>query len=132
MPATTERPLESREDMARAGLEAFFNIAEKWGLSPKEQQALLGVGESTFYKWRQQPPRRLSRDTLERISHILGIYKDLHILLQDPEDADSWVRRPNKNPLFGGQPALDHMLGGAVSDLFEVRQHLDAQRGGWA
>ncbi len=131
-PPAPEKPLEERADVGPAGLRTFFNIAEKWGLSPKEQRILLGVRESTFYNWRSHPPRKLSRDTLERVSHILGIYKDLHILLQDPEDADAWIRRPNRNPLFGGRPALDRMLGGAVSDLFVVRQHLDAQRGGWA
>jgi hypothetical protein len=28
--------------------------------------------------------------------------------------------------------ALDRMLSGHVSDLFVIRQYLDAQRGGWA
>ncbi|HKL76792.1 MAG TPA: antitoxin Xre-like helix-turn-helix domain-containing protein [Gammaproteobacteria bacterium] len=131
MATTAEKPLEAREDLARAGLEAFFNVAGKWNLSPGEQQILLGVGESTYYKWCQLRPRRLNRETLERISHILGIYKDLHILLQKPEDADSWLRRPNHIPLFRGRPAMDRMLAGDVSDLFVVRQYLNAQRVGW-
>ncbi|KPV39935.1 hypothetical protein AN478_06985 [Thiohalorhabdus denitrificans] len=123
---------ESREKQARVGLEVFWNIADKWDLTPGQQQTLLGVGESTFHQWRQSPPRELSRDTLERLSHIFGIYKDLHLLFREEENADSWIRRPNKNPLFGGRPALDLMLTGEVSNLLMVRRHLDTQLEGWA
>ena len=48
------------------------------------------------------------------------------------ERADAWLRKPNDAPLFGGRTALDRMLAGQVSDLFVVRQYLDAQRGGKA
>ena len=47
-----------------------------------------------------------------------------------PERADAWVRKPNDAPLFGGDSALARMLGGQVADLFQVRQYLDAVRGG--
>ncbi|MXW47997.1 MAG: DUF2384 domain-containing protein, partial [Gammaproteobacteria bacterium] len=72
------------------------------------------------------------RDTLERISYILGIYKYLQILLPDQKLADEWVKRPNSAPLFDGRSALDLMMSGRVADLFIVRQYLDAERGGWA
>ena len=69
---------------------------------------------------------------LERLSYLFGIYAALQILLPVAERADEWVRKPNSAPLFGGRPALERMLGGQVSDLFVVRQYLDAQRGGKA
>lgn len=120
--------------MAAAGLRTFFNIANRWGLSTDEQMVLLGSpGRSTLFKWKANPaaadPRR---DTLERVSYVLGIYKALQILLPEPAAADAWVRKPNGAPLFGGKSALDRMLGGNVGDLMVVRQYLDAQRGGWA
>ena len=90
---------------------------------------LLGAERSTFYKWKRERNGLLSKDTLERISYLLGIYKALHILLPHVEAADTWVRRPNTAPLFGGKSALDRMLSGKVSDLYVVRQYLDAQRG---
>ena len=46
------------------------------------------------------------------------------------ERADAWIRKPNAAPLFGGESALARMLGGRVADLFQVRQYLDAVRGG--
>ena len=112
------------------GLRAFARIAELWHLSVAEQLTLLGLSSrSTYFKWRKEAQVRLPRDTLERISYILGIYKALQLLLPDTRAADEWVRRPNEAALFGGMSALDRMLSGNVSDLYIVRQYLDAQRG---
>ncbi|KAB2309555.1 DUF2384 domain-containing protein [Betaproteobacteria bacterium SCN2] len=120
--------------MSAAGLRAFFNIAQAWGLSEQEQLVLLGQpSRSTYYKWKSAPQTAdLKRDTLERLSYILGIYKALQILLPDSAAADAWVKKPNTAPLFGGKSALDRMLGGNIGDLLAVRQYLDARRGGWA
>jgi hypothetical protein len=113
-----------------AGLRAFANIAERWGLTVAEQLKLLGIGSrSTFFKWRREREPRLQQDTLERLSYLLGIYKALQILLPDPKAADEWVRKPNNAPPFGGRSALDRMLSGQVADLYIVRQYLDAERG---
>ncbi|QGZ64511.1 MbcA/ParS/Xre antitoxin family protein [Paraburkholderia acidisoli] len=120
--------------MSAAGLRAFFAIARDWDLSVDEQIVLLGSpGRSTFFKWKQSPQTaRLGRDTLERLSLMLGIYKALQILLPQPAAADTWIKRPNSAPPFGGRRALDRMLAGNISDLVAVRQYLDAMRGGWA
>ena len=121
-------------DNSTAGLRAFFNIARDWHLGVEEQLVLLGApGRSTFFKWKSAPAEaRLGRDTLERLSYLLGIYKALQILLPEQAAADAWVRKPNQAPVFGGRSALERMLGGNVGDLFAVRQYLDAMRGGWA
>lgn len=120
--------------MAAAGLRAFFNIARDWRLTTEAQMILLGApGRSTFFKWKAAPESAdLKRDTLERLSYLLGIYKALQILLPDTAAADAWVNKPNQAALFGGKSALDRMLAGNVADLLAVRQYLDAQRGGWA
>lgn len=121
--------------MGAAGLRAFARIAGLWGLSVDEQIRLLGEPpRSTFYAWRKNPESaHLPRDTLERLSCLLGIYKALQILLPDAAAADAWVRQPNDAPGFGGRPALERMLAGNVGDLHEVRRYLDAARGaGWS
>ncbi len=124
----------TNKSMSAAGLRAFFNIASSWGLNTEEQMVLLGApGRSTFFKWKSAPESAdLKRDTLERLSYILGIYKALQILLPDAIAADAWVKKPNTAPLFGGKSALDRMLGGNIGDLLALRQYLDARRGGWA
>jgi hypothetical protein len=121
------------EDLAGAGLRAFFRIADAWQLGVEDQMTLLGVeARSTFYLWKQTPPARLPRDVLERISYVLGIYQALQILFPDPAIADAWVHQPNSGPLFGGRSALERMRSGNVADLYVVRQYLDAERGGWS
>ncbi len=127
-------PAATVEQMSAAGLRAFFNIARDWNLSTDEQLVLLGSpGRSTFFKWKASPQTaRLTHDTLERLSLVLGIYKALQILLPQPAAAESWVKRPNDAAPFNGKRALDRMLAGNVSDLVAVRQYLDAARGGWA
>jgi len=88
--------------MSAAGLRAFFKIVDAWDLSTDEQIVLLGSpGRSTFFKWKAEPETaRLGRDTLERLSLLLGIYKSLQILLPQPAAADAWIKRPNSAPPF--------------------------------
>lgn len=125
-------PAVSPAQMAAAGLRAFGRMAEAWGLSVDEQLTLLGKPpRSTFFAWRKAPDKAvLPRDTLERLSNLLGIYKALQILLPDAAAADAWVRKPNAAPHFGGRSALDRMLAGNVADLNFVRRYLDGVRGG--
>ena len=111
-----------------AAMRGFLSITGLWGLEPTRQITLLGIPKSTFYKYRKTPASaRLSKDTMERLSYIFGIYKALAILLPRTEAADAWVQRPND--IFNGQSALDRMLAGNVADLYVVRDYLDTQIG---
>jgi len=117
-------------DLGGPALRAFFALAERWKLRTAEQRTLLGEPpESTYFKWKKQQDGTPSRDVIERISYLLGIWKDLQILFPDATQADAWIRKPNDAPLFAGRSALDRMLSGNVADLYVVRQYLDAQRG---
>ena len=122
-------PSFSDADKAAAGLTAFFSIAAEWELDNEQQRVLLGSpGRSTFFKWKKQLRGQLSRDTLDRISYLLGIYKALHILFDDSA-AREWLRNANDAPLFGGRSPLDFMLGGSLVALADLRRYLDAARG---
>lgn len=117
-------------DLGGPALRTFFNLAKAWELSEREQMKLLGLNSrSTFHAWKAGRVSKVSRDTLERISYLLGIFKAINILLPDTKRADEWMRLPNKAPLFGGRSALDRMITGNIGDLYVVRQYLDAQRG---
>lgn len=109
-------------------LEAFFALADRWDLSTEEQIRLLGSpGRSTFFKWKKEGGA-LPPDTLERISHTLGVWKSLQILFPTEERGRAWLRHSNE--FFDGEAALNVMLSGRFSDLYRVRWYLDAQRGG--
>ncbi|CAO1666575.1 hypothetical protein NYA28ABAC_02705 [Salinicola sp. NYA28a] len=120
-----------RQDMSAAAMRTYPNIVRDWQLKEQEAALLLGATDSTYRRWRKTPDKAaLDVSQLERMSLILGIYKALQILLPRTDAADSWLRRPNRNALFGGQAPLDRLRSGLVSDLYEVRRHLDAVRGG--
>lgn len=129
-PAERTKP-EVRRRLSGPAVRTFFNIAEKWKLSAKEQMAFLGSpASSTFYKYKAGDIGTLSIDVLTRISLVLGIYKDLHILFADSALADRWVKLPNTNPMFGGIAPAAFMAQGDMDPLYRVRRLLDARRGG--
>lgn len=122
--------LDDSAQMSGPALRTFFRIADRWHVGTVERQRLLGLKPSTYFKYRRDPGgARLSHDTLERISYILGIYKALQILLPRKEAADTWVRNKNAATVFNGRAPLELMLGGRVSDLYLVRRYLDGERG---
>jgi hypothetical protein len=129
-PRTVNSPAFDPDELGAAALTAFFNITAAWHLGAEEERVLLGSPpRSTFFKWKSDRAARLSADTLERISYVMGIYKALRILLPTQEAADSWVKKPNTAYGFAGKSALERMLAGRVVDLADVRRYLDAERG---
>lgn len=118
---------------ARVAAKTFFNIAAAWKMDVAEQQAALGgISKQTIYNWRAHPERaRLTNDQLDRVSYLLGIYKALHIIFTRPEQADSWMRKPNAAPPFGGKSAADLLSSSRMEDLIRVRRYLDGVRGAW-
>ena len=106
----------------------FFRIMDAWEVRDSNAQVLLGrPSRTTFYAWKKGEGGKLSHDTLERVSYLLGIYKALQLLFSNPDQADTWMKKPNA--AFGGQSALERALGGRVVDLAHVRQYLDFVRG---
>ena len=130
VPAVLRPEPEARKRLSAPALRAFFPIASAWGLSVAEQRALLGwPPPSTFHKYKSGHPGALSFDTLTRVSLVLGIYKDLQLLYPEPALADSWIRRPNTNVMFGGLAPIALMTGDGIDGLYRVRRLLDGRRG---
>jgi uncharacterized protein (DUF2384 family) len=111
-------------------LRAFFRIADAWGLDQRQRARLLASSERSVVRWKSDAgSAELTRDQVERLSYVLGIYGGLHAILGESPFADQWVRRPNGD--FGDAPPLDRMLAGNVGDLAFVRSYIDAWRVGW-
>lgn len=132
MPPQENRNIQAKLDDPRASTvakQAFFRVMELWRVNNEDAQVLLGSpGRSTYFSWKKGQGGVLPRDTFERISYVLGIYKALQILFDDPVQADAWISRAND--AFGGRSALDRMVAGNISDLHAVRAYLDYVRGG--
>ena len=121
---------EDRARMAGPGLRTFFAIATEWDLSVEQQCTLLGgIARSTHHKWRKEGTASLTRDQLERISLVLGIYKGMKLLFADSDGGRAWFFAPNRDWTFGNKAPLARMLGGSIDDLYAVRRYLDSWRG---
>ena len=129
-PKNAAKPQAEPERLSGPALRTFFRIADEWELSSDEARTLLGSPpRSTFFLWKKTGHGQLGRDTLERVSYILGIYKALHILHSDVL-ADQWVQLPNGNPIFAGQTPLAYMIRGGLPAMQNVRRLVDARRAG--
>lgn len=126
------QPAVTEHEMSRVAVKLFLGIADEWDLTNKQRCTLAGLGtRTTLHNWQHKLETgaliKLSKDTLERLSYLAGIYKGVQVLFSDPNQWKNWIRKPNRD--FGGQSALDRMLAGRVVDLVDVRRYLDGWRG---
>jgi uncharacterized protein (DUF2384 family) len=102
---------------------------DRWRVPVQEQGELLGgLSRSMLHRLKTGAGIR-THDELTRISYIVGIYKALHILLDD-DLADAWMTRPNSGPLFRGHTPLEYAIRLGIPGLDNIRGLLDAARGG--
>ena len=120
---------------AGAGLRTFARIAEQWKLSARDAMALLGVeSRSTYYELLKRSRdskevKGLSKDQLDRLSYLLGVYEAVRVLFpHSQESRDTWVSRPNTATLFAGRPPLEVMRSSMIG-LYQTFAHLATARG---
>jgi hypothetical protein len=75
--------------------------------------------------WKQGGALEIDSITLTRVSLVMGIYKALHTLFEDSEQADTWLHRPNQ--MFGSKPALISLCSGELEEMYALRKYLDNQ-----
>ncbi len=119
---------------AGAGLRAFARMVGKWDLPASDAMALLGVdSRSTYYELLKRAReakevKGLSRDQLDRLSYLLGIYAAIRVLFPHNEESrNGWVARANTAPLFGGRSPIEIMRSGMIG-LYQTLAHLSAAR----
>ena len=119
-------PVGIERDLAGPGLRTFRNIARFWELTPDQEMKLLGPQATVIAETeRSSEPVGVSKNTLLRISAVLGIYAALESLL--PGRSPHWIRRPNGAKLFAECAPLELMMSDSLNDLLSVRRYLDAQ-----
>ena len=118
------------DEEAGALARTTVNLFKVWNLSDAEACTLLGgMSSRTWARWKDANIGRIDRDLRMRMAHLMGIHKGLRYLFKDPARGYTWIRKPNS--AFEGQSALDLMLRGDMSDLSELREWIDAERGAW-
>jgi hypothetical protein len=122
------------EAQAGAGVRTFARIVENWSLPASDAMALLGVeSRSTYYDLLKRARatkelKGLSRDQLDRLSYLLGIYAAIRVLFPHSEESrNEWVSRANTAPLFGGRSPVEIMRSGMIG-LYQTFAHLAAAR----
>ena len=99
---------DERARLTPAARSAADGLRRAWALSAAEIVALVGLDEAAAdVVVAGAPP--MSRDQLQRVGLLVGMYADLH-RLHRADLADAWVTRPNTNPLFDGLAPLAVML----------------------
>ena len=139
MPGSTQlkppRAAHIRDDaQAGAGLRTFARIVGKWNLAASDAMALLGVdSRSTYYELLKRAKeskgvKGLSRDQLDRLSYLLGIYAAVRVLFPHSEESrNEWVSSSNTAALFGGRSPIEIMRSGMIG-LYQTFAHLVAAR----
>ena len=125
--AMVEQPIESLGNVKQPALRSFVRVAEDWGLGEAEQARVLGLKDLPHSA--DEAERIVDSMVLRRIGLVFSIYRILHTLFPDPEQANAWLQRPNSAGLFSGQPAISLMLTGDLSTIEAVRDYLGSQLG---
>ncbi|MBX9700354.1 MAG: DUF2384 domain-containing protein [Acetobacteraceae bacterium] len=119
-----------RARLTPAALTALQALARAWGLTGAEAAALLGVSATTWDRIKAGTWRGvLSQDQMMRVSALIGTFKGLHLLFAD-DMADRWVRLRNSGPLFSNLSPIEALIERGIPGMIEIRQHVDALRGG--
>jgi hypothetical protein len=118
------------DEEAGAMLRATVTLFGLWELTDKQAATLLGAKVRSYARWKTSGKTgSWSRDLKARLSNLMGVHKALRIIFRDRQRGYAWIRAANS--AFGGESALDVMLGGELTDLMRVRRYLDNERGGW-
>jgi len=103
-----------------------------WKLTSDEMGSVLGLSPSiysTLEKRRQGAPIALSRHSMERAGHLLGIHKNLRLLFPLNRDlAYAWMK--TSNSAFDGRTPIEVIGEHGLTGLLMVRAYLDQAAGG--
>ncbi len=113
-----------------AVVKAVVRSAEAWKLTNAEAAGLFDVPPATWSRMKSGTfGGRLDQDKVTRASLIIGLYKGLRLLFNGPLTF-GWPKTANTGPGFDGRTPIEVMIAGGIPAMMQVRQHVDALRGG--
>ena len=122
--------IQTRKAISSTAVKAFIGIMDTWDASIENRCAILGsITMETYQGWTEGKVRTLTQDQLERIGHVLGIYKSLCLLFSDEGGHMRWFKSPNHENCFQGKSPFERIARGHITSLIAVRSYIDAMRG---
>lgn len=122
----------SNHEINRVALKLFLLVTDEWGLTYGQRCILSGLPDSALIALKQafkdDESIEIDAETLERLSLIASIYKELQELFSDGCQLKDWVHKSNSQ--FNGMSALDWMLEGDMVRLTDVLLYLKGQKSG--
>lgn len=107
-------------EIAEVGMKLFLEItAHAWQLTPEQQQKILGIPAANFEPEIRTP---LNHSMLLIISHLTSIYRALHTIFPDAQQANSWIKK--ENSAFDNKAVLQLLMSGDLNVIARVRHYL--------
>ena len=105
----------------------FYTLTVKaWKLDDSDAERLLDVDKETWLQIKNGTwSKPLAQEQLMRISAVIGLHRALHSHF-DESPANSWVKRPNTEPIFSGRKPLDVMIKGRLPMMIRVRRYMNS------
>lgn len=123
------QPLNER-DKVTAIVKAVVRATDMWKLTNSEAAAIFDVSTATWSRMKSGKYNGiLDQDKITRASLIIGIFKGLRLLFNGPLTMD-WPKKKNRGRGFDGRSPVEIMQDGGIPAMMQVRQHIDALRGG--
>ena len=120
----------SEGDRIEVIVKAVVRIAKAWKLSNAEAAALFDVPSATWSRMKAGTYKGLlDQDKVTRASLLIGLFKGLRLLFNGPL-MNGWPKTANTGPGFNGKSPVQIMHEGGIPAMVQVRQHIDALRGG--
>lgn len=107
-----------------------MRMFENWQLQSEEQTVLLGLSKNNrtaLSKYKRGEAIANSRDSLERLSHLFAIHKNLRLLYPQRNVCYAWMKKPNG--VFHGLTPVQVIDRYGFAGLLMIRSYLDRARG---
>lgn len=108
---------------------AVTRLFDEWGLSSKDRAILLGLDYDdggALDNCAVGAPFDDNRELLDRVGHLLSIYKRLEILYpENPEVRSAWASSPNRR--FKGKSAVEVVAEEGLAGLLRVQAVIEAE-----
>ena len=109
-------------------LRTILQVFDVWQLSAQDSAILLGVDDSLYRQWIENPDRAIVQGrTLVRLHCLTRIANALNMIYSHRQVTGTWLWRGNSHALFRDQSPLWYMLSGGMEELSDVCKHLEAR-----